>query len=56
VPGRTATILTLFLTCGLLLPISAFAHKVSKRVAGFFDSAKMFAGGPPEDVPTEDAK
>lgn len=25
-------------------------------VAGFFDSAKMFAGGPPEDVPVEDAK
>lgn len=26
------------------------------NVAGFFDSAKMFAGGPPEDVPVEDAK
>jgi hypothetical protein len=25
-------------------------------VAGFFDSAKMFAGGPGEDVPVEDAK
>ncbi len=25
-------------------------------VAGFFDSAKMFAGGPPEDIPVEDAK
>ncbi len=25
-------------------------------VAGFFDSAKMFAGGEPEDVPIEDAK
>jgi hypothetical protein len=25
-------------------------------VAGFFDSAKMYAGGPPEDVPVEDAK
>ena len=25
-------------------------------VAGFFDSAKMFAGGPPEDVPVDDAK
>ena len=25
-------------------------------VAGFFDSAKMLAGGPPEDVPVEDAK
>jgi len=25
-------------------------------VAGFFDSAKMFAGGPPDDVPIEDAK
>ena len=25
-------------------------------VAGFFDSAKMFAGGPAEDVPVEDAK
>jgi hypothetical protein len=25
-------------------------------VAGFFDSAKMSAGGPPEDVPVEDAK
>jgi hypothetical protein len=25
-------------------------------VAGFFDSAKMFAGGAPEDVPVEDAK
>jgi hypothetical protein len=25
-------------------------------VSGFFDSAKMFAGGPPEDVPVEDAK
>jgi len=24
-------------------------------VAGFFDSAKMLAGGPPEDVPVEDA-
>ncbi|MEO8052590.1 MAG: hypothetical protein ABI833_19455 [Acidobacteriota bacterium] len=26
------------------------------NVAGFFDSAKMYAGGPPEDVPVEDAK
>jgi hypothetical protein len=26
------------------------------NVAGFFDSAKMFAGGPGEDVPVEDAK
>jgi hypothetical protein len=25
-------------------------------VAGFFDSAKMFSGGTPEDVPVEDAK
>jgi hypothetical protein len=25
-------------------------------VAGFFDSAKMFAGGPPDDVPVQDAK
>jgi len=25
-------------------------------VAGFFDSAKMYAGGPPDDVPVEDAK
>jgi len=25
-------------------------------VAGFFDSAKMFSGGPGEDVPVEDAK
>lgn len=25
-------------------------------VAGFFDSAKMSAGGPPEDMPVEDAK
>jgi hypothetical protein len=25
-------------------------------VAGFFDSAKMFAGGPPDDIPVEDAK
>ena len=25
-------------------------------VAGFFDSAKMFAGGPPDDVPVDDAK
>ena len=25
-------------------------------VAGFFDSAKMFAGGTPDDVPVEDAK
>jgi len=25
-------------------------------VAGFFDSAKMFAGGPPDDVPIDDAK
>jgi hypothetical protein len=24
--------------------------------AGFYDSAKMFAGGPPEDMPVEDAK
>ena len=55
-PPGTATILILVLICGLLLPISAFAHNVSKRVAGFFASAKMFAGGPPEDVPVEDAK
>jgi hypothetical protein len=26
------------------------------NVAGFFDSAKMYAGGPPENVPVEDAK
>ena len=26
------------------------------NVAGFIDSAKMFAGGPPDDVPLEDAK
>jgi hypothetical protein len=26
------------------------------NVAGFFDSAKMFSGGPGEDVPVEDAK
>jgi hypothetical protein len=25
-------------------------------VAGFFDSAKMFVDGTPEDVPVEDAK
>jgi len=25
-------------------------------VAGFFDSAKMLAGGPPDDVPVDDAK
>ncbi len=25
-------------------------------VAGFFDTAKMYAGGPPEDMPVEDAK
>src|SRR2546426_9919519 len=25
-------------------------------VAGFFDAAKMYAGGPPEDLPVEDAK
>jgi hypothetical protein len=25
-------------------------------VAGFFNSAKMFAGGPPDDIPVEDAK
>lgn len=25
-------------------------------VAGFFDAAKMYAGGPPEDMPVEDAK
>ena len=25
-------------------------------VAGFFDSAKMYAGGDPEDIPVEDAK
>src|SRR5262245_61630953 len=25
-------------------------------VAGFFDGAKMYAGGPPEDMPVEDAK
>jgi hypothetical protein len=30
--------------------------KFHLTVAGFFDSAKMFAGGPPEDVPVEDAK
>ena len=24
--------------------------------AGFFDAAKMFAGGPPDDLPIEDAK
>lgn len=39
-----------------------FKNKTGKEVsfhltvAGFFDSAKMFAGGPPEDVPVEDAK
>jgi hypothetical protein len=39
-----------------------FKNKTAKdvqfhlTVAGFFDSAKMFAGGPPEDVPVEDAK
>jgi hypothetical protein len=26
------------------------------KAAGFFDGAKMFAGGPPEDLPVEDAK
>jgi hypothetical protein len=26
------------------------------RSAGFFDGAKMFAGGPPEDLPVQDAK
>ena len=30
--------------------------KFHLTVAGFFDSAKMFAGGPGEDVPIEDAK
>jgi hypothetical protein len=30
--------------------------KFHLTVAGFFDSAKMFAGGPGEDVPVEDAK
>ena len=25
-------------------------------VAGFFDSAKMYVDGPPEDVPVDDAK
>ena len=25
-------------------------------VAGFFDAARMYAGGPPEDLPVEDAK
>ena len=30
--------------------------KFHLTVAGFFDSAKMYAGGPPEDVPVEDAK
>jgi hypothetical protein len=30
--------------------------KFHVNVAGFFDSAKMFAGGPGEDVPVEDAK
>jgi hypothetical protein len=39
-----------------------FKNKTDKEimfhltVAGFFDSAKMFAGGPGEDVPVEDAK
>jgi hypothetical protein len=39
-----------------------FKNKTNKdvqfhlTVAGFFDSAKMFAGGPGEDVPVEDAK
>ena len=55
-PRGTATILIRVLICESLLPISAFGHSVSKRVAGLFDSAKMFAGGPPEDVPVEDAK
>lgn len=30
--------------------------KFHLTVAGFFDSAKMFAGGPGEDLPVEDAK
>lgn len=30
--------------------------KFHLTVAGFFDAAKMFTGGPPEDVPVEDAK
>ena len=30
--------------------------KFHLTVAGFFDAAKMYAGGPPEDVPVEDAK
>jgi len=30
--------------------------KFHLTVAGFFDSAKMFAGGPPDDIPVEDAK
>ena len=30
--------------------------KFHLTVAGFFDSAKMFSGGPGEDVPVEDAK
>jgi len=30
--------------------------KFHLNVAGFFDSAKMYSGGPPEDVPVEDVK
>jgi hypothetical protein len=30
--------------------------EIRLTVAGFFDSAKMFAGGPPEDMPVSDPK
>lgn len=30
--------------------------EVHLTTAGFFDSAKMFAGGPPDELPVEDAK
>jgi hypothetical protein len=30
--------------------------EIRLTAAGFFDSAKMFAGGPPEDLPVEDVK
>jgi hypothetical protein len=57
-----------FLLIVLLFVCVASAHTVSQRdaslvqsnhgtaVAGFFDSAKMYVDGKPEDVPVDDAK
>lgn len=43
-PHRTTIVLlTLILICGLLLPISAFAHNVSKRDASFVESNQGIA-------------